>query len=74
MSVVLIFAAIAFLMAVAYRGHSVILFAPVARHSDIRLTMNPYTHTELAEKQAAVQSSRDSGSVLGVRQMPQLAQ
>jgi len=27
----------------------------MARHSDIRLTMNTYTHTELAEKQAAVQ-------------------
>ena len=27
----------------------------MARHSDIRLTMNTYTHTELAEKQAAVE-------------------
>src|SRR5690606_37258250 len=28
----------------------------LARHSDIRLTMNVYTHTDIAEKQAAVGS------------------
>lgn len=26
----------------------------LARHSDIRLTMNVYTHTELAEQTAAI--------------------
>ena len=46
----------------------------LARHSDIRLTMNVYSHTDLAERPRRFAVCQDSGSVLGVRRSRKMAQ